>query len=197
MNFLAHIYLSFDHPEISIGNFMADSIKREALSGFSPMLQKGVYLHRAIDQFTDTHSIYKKSCKRLFKTHGHYSRVIVDIFYDHFLAAQWKTYHPMALSQFATNFYSLLESNMSQLPAKTQYLFPYLKAQNWLVAYETIAGLDGILKGMHRRASFSSKMDVAILDLQAQYPAFKKDFNDFFKELIIFSKDTYQYLLNQ
>lgn len=194
MNFLAHIYLSFDHPGISIGNFMADGLKRQRLEHFPTDFQKGVMLHRAIDEFTDQHPIFKKSCKRIFKVHGHYSRVIVDIFYDHFLAVKWANYHSVPLEVFAQDFYTLLDNYFEELPLKTQYLFPYMKKQNWLVAYKKIEGIDQILKGMQRRTKFSAKLDEASKDLIMYYTDFENDFDTFFKELIIFSKASFDTL---
>lgn len=194
MNFLAHIYLSFDHPGISIGNFMADGLKRQRLEHFPTDFQKGVMLHRTIDEFTDQHPIFKKSCKRIFKVHGHYSRVIVDIFYDHFLAVKWANYHSVPLEVFAQDFYTLLDNYFEELPLKTQHLFPYMKKQNWLVAYKKIEGIDQILKGMQRRTKFSAKLDEASKDLIMYYTDFENDFDTFFKELIIFSKASFDTL---
>ena len=194
MNFLAHIYLSFDHPGISIGNFMADGLKRQRLEHFPTDFQKGVMLHRTIDEFTDQHPIFKKSCKRIFKVHGHYSRVIVDIFYDHFLALKWANYHSLPLEVFAQDFYTLLDNHFEELPLKTQHLFPYMKKQNWLVAYKKIEGIDQILKGMQRRTKFSAKLDEASKDLIMYYTDFENDFDTFFKELIIFSKASFDTL---
>ena len=194
MNFLAHIYLSFDHPGISIGNFMADGLKRQRLEHFPTDFQKGVMLHRAIDEFTDQHPIFKISCKRIFKVHGHYSRVIVDIFYDHFLAVKWANYHSVPLEVFAQDFYTLLDNYFEELPLKTQHLFPYMKKQNWLVAYKKIEGIDQILKGMQRRTKFSAKLDDASKDLIMYYTDFENDFDTFFKELIIFSKASFDTL---
>lgn len=194
MNFLAHIYLSFDHPGISIGNFMADGLKRQRLEHFPTDFQKGVMLHRTIDEFTDQHPIFKKSCKRIFKVHGHYSRVIVDIFYDHFLALKWANYHSLPLEVFAQDFYTLLDNYFEELPLKTQHLFPYMKKQNWLVAYKKIEGIDQILKGMQRRTKFSAKLDEASKDLVMHYTDFENDFDTFFKELIIFSKASFDTL---
>ena len=194
MNFLAHIYLSFDHPGISIGNFMADGLKRQRLEHFPTDFQKGVMLHRAIDEFTDQHPIFKKSCKRIFKVHEHYSRVIVDIFYDHFLAVKWANYHSVPLEVFAQDFYTLLDNYFEELPLKTQHLFPYMKKQNWLMAYKKIEGIDQILKGMQRRTKFSAKLDEASKDLVMHYTDFENDFDTFFKELIIFSKASFDTL---
>jgi len=173
---------------------MADGLKRQRLEHFPPDFQKGVMLHRAIDEFTDQHPIFKKSCKRIFKVHGHYSRVIVDIFYDHFLAVKWANYHSVPLEVFAQDFYTLLDNYFEELPLKTQHLFPYMKKQNWLVAYKKIEGIDQILKGMQRRTKFSAKLDEASKDLIMYYTDFENDFDTFFKELIIFSKASFDTL---
>mgnify|MGYP003771172653 FL=1 len=173
---------------------MADGLKRQALEHFPIDFQKGVLLHRAIDEFTDQHPIFKKSCKRIFKVHGHYSRVIVDIFYDHFLAVKWANYHCVPLVVFAQDFYTLLDNHFEELPLKTQHLFPYMKKQNWLVAYKSIEGIDQILKGMQRRTKFSAKLDEASKDLITHYTDLENDFDSFFKELIIFSKASFETL---
>ncbi len=188
MNFLAHIYLSFDQAEVSLGNFIGDHMKGKDYKKYPMAIQQGVLLHRAIDQFTDAHPLYRKSCKRIFHVQGHYSRVIIDVFYDYFLAANWAKYHKTELSIFADQFYNVLESRLSSLPAKTQHLAPYMIQQNWLLAYRSKQGIDRILKAMHRRTSYDSKMDQALLDLIAHEPSLQSDFDAFFPELIIFSR---------
>lgn len=189
MNFLAHIYLSFNQAEVSLGNFIADHVKGKNYQEFSVGVQQGILLHRAIDEFTDQHPLYRQSCKRIFSVQGHYSRVVIDIFYDYFLAAYWKEHHPSELAAFASDFYSLLQSHLDNMPQKTQHLAPYMISQNWLLAYSTQPGIERILKGMHRRTSHASMMDKALLDLQAHEPALKADFDAFFPELIIFSRN--------
>ena len=197
MNFLAHIYLSFNQAEVSLGNFIADHVKGKDYQEFSLGVQQGILLHRAIDDFTDQHPLFRLSCKRIFGTQGHYSRVVIDIFYDYFLAAYWQQHHPSELSVFASDFYSLLQSQLDNMPKKTQHLAPYMISQNWLLAYSTQAGIERILKGMHRRTSHASKMDKALLDLQAHEPALKADFDAFFPELIIFSRNKLSQLQTQ
>ncbi len=62
MNFLAHLYLSADDPEIQLGNFIGDFVRgRDLSSRFSPGIVKGISLHREIDEFTDRHPIVKLS----------------------------------------------------------------------------------------------------------------------------------------
>ncbi len=188
MNFLAHIYLSFDQPEITLGNFFADHIRGNKYKHFPEMIQKGILLHRAIDTFTDSHPIAKKSSKRLHKNYSHYSRVIVDIFYDHFLAKNWENYSEISLEQFAENFYTLLEENYEILPLGTKRMMPYMLADNWLVNYANLEGISRVLNGMNRRTQNKSRMNLAILDLEEHYADFEMEFTTFFAELITFSR---------
>ncbi|MDT7830375.1 acyl carrier protein phosphodiesterase [Pricia sp. S334] len=191
MNFLAHIYLSFEDDEITVGNFIADSIRGNKFSHLPERVQKGIILHREIDTFTDTHPIPKKSSKRLHKNYSHYSRIIVDIFYDHFLAKNWKTYSERPLVDFVDDFYDLLEDNYRILPEGVKRMMPYMIADNWLVNYAKLEGIGKALEGMNRRTRNKSKMNFAIFDLEEHYKAFEREFSDFFGELVVFSKERY------
>jgi len=111
MNFLAHIYLSGDNKDITIGNFIADGIRGNDYKKLPKDIQTGILLHRRIDTFTDAHKIVRQSTKRLHKNYSHYSGVIVDILYDHFLAKNWKKYSDIPLATYVDDFYSLLEDN--------------------------------------------------------------------------------------
>jgi len=145
-------------------------------------------LHRAIDTFTDAHPIPRISSKRLHKNYSHYSRVIVDIFYDHFLAKNWADYSEVPLRRFAENFYDLLEKNYELLPLGTQRMMPYMVADNWLYHYASLDGISRVLNGMNRRTKNKSRMNFAILDLEEHYNDFESEFQAFFEELITFSR---------
>jgi len=191
MNFLAHIYLSFNDDQITIGNFIADSIRGNKIDHLPPRIQKGILLHREIDTYTDSHRIPKISSKRLHKNYSHYSRVIVDIFYDHFLAKNWSVYSAIPLEVFVENFYDLLEDNYTILPDGVKRMMPYMIADNWIYNYSKMEGIGRVLNGMNRRTKNKSKINFAILDLEEHYSEFEKEFTSFFEELITFSKQKY------
>jgi acyl carrier protein phosphodiesterase len=197
MNFLAHIYLSFGDKEITLGNFIADSIRGNKFQHLPPRVQKGIKLHRYIDTFTDTHVIPKISSKRLHANYSHYSRVIVDIFYDHFLAKNWTLYSDVPLDIFVDEFYDLLEENYEILPDGVQRMMPYMIADNWIYNYSKMDGIAQVLNGMNRRTKNKSKMNFAIIDLEEHYSAFEKEFTAFFEELVVFSRQKYQSLTNK
>lgn len=188
MNFLAHIYLSFGDDEITVGNFIADNIRGNKFEHLPERVQKGIILHRKIDTFTDTHPIPKISSKKLHKNYSHYSRVIVDIFYDHFLAKNWNSYSDEPLALFVNRFYDLLEDNYAILPDGVQRMMPYMISDNWLLNYANLEGIGKVLNGMNRRTKNISKMNFAIVDLEEHYDAFEAEFTVFFEELVVFSK---------
>ncbi|MCJ7465996.1 MAG: acyl carrier protein phosphodiesterase [Maribacter sp.] len=191
MNFLAHIYLSFDDDEVTLGNFIADNIPGNKYKHFPAGVQKGILLHREIDTFTDSHAIPKISSKRLHKNYSHYSRVIVDIFYDHFLAKNWGQYSEVPLDIFVSRFYSLLQDNYALLPERVHHMMPYMIDENWIYNYSNMEGIERVLQGMDRRTHNRSKMTYAISDLAQSYSDFEVEFKAFFKELMVFSRTHY------
>lgn len=184
MNFLAHIYLSGENELLKIGNFMADGIRGKDYLQFDPEIQKGVLLHRLIDTFTDAHPVYRQSKHRLHEKYGHYSGVIMDIFYDHFLAKNWSKYHQQDLKTFADVFYQSLQNNYDQLTEKTKKMMPYMIARNWFVSYATVEGLEMILFQMDYRTKHRANMQEAIKELLQFQNEFENEFIIFFQELI-------------
>ena len=188
MNYLAHIYLSQNKDEITIGNFIADFVRGNKYKHFSKGIQNGIYLHRQIDSFTDAHAIVRKSKRRLHERYGHFDGVIIDILYDHFLAKNWTNYSDTALPIYEDDFLKLLKNNFEILPEKVQEIYPYMKEQKWISSYATLEGIEKVLVGVNKRTKNKSKMHLAIEDLKINYTDFEKDFTIFFEELIIFTK---------
>jgi len=184
MNFLAHLHLSGDNEEVMVGNFIGDFVKgRNLREKFGEGIARGVELHRAIDEFTDRHPIVKQSKSRLWPTYRHYSAVIVDIFYDHFLAANWLSYTDEPLGVYAERAYRLMATHDHLLPEQVKYMLGYMIRGNWLVNYAQVEGIQRALTGMSRRASFESKMEQAVQDLRLHYDEFQSDFDQFFPML--------------
>jgi len=189
MNFLAHIYLSGNNEEIAIGNFIADSVRGRKYKVFPLEIQKGILLHRRIDTYTDAHVIFRKSTKRLHMNYSHYAGVIVDIFYDHFLAKNWNEYSNITLKHYIQRFYSSLEEHYSILPERIKQLMPHMISGNWLLSYAEIDGIQRVLDGMNKRTQNRSKMHLATKELKEHYHEFENEFKVFFKDLIKYSNN--------
>lgn len=183
MNFLAHIYLSGNNDFMKIGGFMADGVRGKDYEHFPDDIRKGILLHRAIDTFTDAHAVFRISKHRLHERYGHYSGVIIDVFYDHFLAKNWQDYSDEKLDVFVQNFYQSLEDNFDRLTPKVQNMLPHMERGNWLWNYQFVDGIGTILSQMDRRTKNTSKMGESVQELEQFYKEFEQEFTLFFKEL--------------
>jgi len=189
MNFLAHIYLSGSSDLIKIGNFIADGVRGNQYLAFDSEIKKGIVLHRAIDTFTDFHPLFRKCTKRLHSHYHHYSGVIVDVFFDHFLAKNWNHYYEEPLEEFVQNFYTSLSTYEMHLTEKAKRMKPYMIEQNWLLSYQSIEGIEKILTQMDRRTKNVSMMRNSVTELKLYYSEFEHHFTDFFEELRAFSSE--------
>jgi acyl carrier protein phosphodiesterase len=124
----------------------------------------------------------------LHKNYSHYSGVIVDILYDHFLAKNWKDYSNVPLEVYVEQFYDSLEANFEMLPNRTQRMLPHMIADNWLLSYAKIEGIQRVLDGMNRRTKNVSGMNTATNELKQYYTEFENEFTSFFEELRAFTK---------
>ncbi|WHZ07980.1 MAG: Acyl carrier protein phosphodiesterase [Cytophagales bacterium] len=184
MNFLAHLYLSGMDRKITVGNFIGDFVKGKNLEEqVGKEIARGIQLHREIDWFTDRHPVVRQSKERLRGKYRHYSGVIVDIFYDHFLAKNWNRYSNQLLPDFAEACYTLIEDHHTTLPEEVKYMMPYMIKGNWLVNYAWLEGIQRALSGMARRTKFESKMEESVTDLKDHYSDFENEFFLFFPEL--------------
>lgn len=183
MNFLAHLYLSQNNTNLIIGNFIADGIKGKDLQQFSSAIQEGIVLHRAIDTFTDAHPIFRKSKRRLNARYRHYDSVIIDIFYDYFLAKNWHNYSAIPLDIYTQGIYSVLGKNESIFPENSKRFYDYMVEYNILYNYQYLEGIERVLKGMNNRTKGKSQMDLAIEDLRILTKEFEEDFTVFFKDI--------------
>ena len=183
MNFLAHIYLSGTSDLLKIGNFMADGIRGNQFNSYPEEVQKGIFLHRAIDTFTDAHPIFRKSTKKLHPRYHHYAGVIVDVFYDHFLAKNWSSYSDENLAEYVERFYQSLRDKPTILSPRTSGFMDVMFRENWLLSYQTVTGLNGILTQMDRRTKNQSKMRFATEELVEFYADFENEFTLFFEDL--------------
>ncbi|MFC0179455.1 acyl carrier protein phosphodiesterase [Thorsellia kenyensis] len=188
MNFLAHVYLSDNIPLRAIGNFIADSVKGKDYLNYHGEMRIGILLHRKIDSYTDGHPIFRQSVRRLFEQYRHYSPVIVDMFYDHFLAKYFSQFHSVKLEVFIRNFYLQLEDHLSILPKSSQRIVPILLSENWFLKYKTIEGLEEILVQMDKRKPRQSIMHQSIRELLLDYSDFENDFFQFMPLIKTYAK---------
>ena len=133
MNYLAHAYLSFNNPGILVGNMISDFVKGRKKYDYSKEIQQGIALHREIDSFTDSHFATKEA-KDIFRpAYRLYAGAFIDVVYDHFLALDENVFTDESLEAFTKRTYLLLDQYADQFPERFKAMYPYMKAQNWLV----------------------------------------------------------------
>ena len=197
MNYLAHAYLSFGHPQILAGNMISDFVKGKKQFDYEPLVQKGIKLHRSIDSFTDEHPATREM-KQVFKpVYGLYAGAFADIVYDYFLANDSNEYEtPVILEQFALNTYAMLEEQMNRMPSMFQQMFPYMKTHDWLSNYRHSWAIQRSFAGMARRAKYITESDTAFNIFEKNIPVMQPYYDEFFPLLKNYATHTLQELLN-
>ena len=197
MNFLAHLLLSGEDPELLVGNFIADHVKGNAKYLYPERIRLGIELHRKIDHFTDTHPITAESKALIYPTQKKYAPVVVDLYYDHFLAANFNQFSSKQLPDFASFCYTILSNHYDMLPVEVQSFLPFMIERNWLNNYATVDGIGRSLKGLSRRVNFENQMHLADEDLLRHYQELEHHFHSFFPELIYFVESIHHETLPQ
>ena len=190
MNYLSHIYLSGKSEEIILGNFIGDYVKGRQFLMYPPNVAKGIFLHRQIDSFTDSHPVINECTVKLRPGFGKHSGVVVDIFLDHFLAINWQQYSFEKLSTFTKRFHTLLLSNFTHLPPQVKKFIPFLIQNNRLQSYATFEGIEKTLRIMGQHTSLPAESEFALKILEAEYQFFNGAFNLFFPDIIQFVETT-------
>jgi acyl carrier protein phosphodiesterase len=183
MNYLAHAYLSFNEPEILTGNLISDFVKGKKKFDYSPGIQKGISLHREIDNFTDTHPVTREAKEVFRPDYRLYAGAFMDVVYDHFLATDKNEFTAESLLQFSANTYKLVEPFTAVLPAAFQKMFPYMQQQNWLNNYQYAWGIERSMAGLVRRSAFLSESDTAFSLFEKNYQHLQECYSRFFPAL--------------
>jgi len=191
MNFLAHTYLSGCDGDIIVGNFMGDYVKGRNYVHLPEPVRKGVLIHRDIDSFTDAHPITRRSRLRLVSRYHKYAGVIIDIFYDHFLASLWSEYCNIPLKEYVDRTYALLKQNYRILPMGIKVWFPTFLENNWMLAYQSVEGIELVLDRMSANTTLPDHTSFAIEVLRNRYDSFADDFREFFPSIIDFIEEKY------
>lgn len=194
MNFLGHAVLSFKHPEILVGNMIADYVKgKAALNKFPEKVQSGIVLHRKIDEFTDQHpqtlklKIYYRPAYRL------YAGPCVDHLYDHFLANDPLHFpQQQSLLEFEQNVYQILEQYLEILPAPFNLVFQHMKKNQWLSDIKKIKGLERSFKRLENKAAYMPDSLEAYQVSIGHYYEMNQRFFDFMEEVYQFAQNQYE-----
>jgi acyl carrier protein phosphodiesterase len=183
MNYLAHIYLSGESDEIKVGNFIGDYVKGNRHLEYPDLVAYGIRLHRSIDSFTDSHADVREFINLLKPGYGRYAGIIADVFFDHFLAANWNEYSVYTLRQFAKHAHAVFLSHFLTLPFRVKQFLPFLIQNKRLESYARKESLFQVLEIMSRYTSLPANSEWAMAMLQQEYAQFEALFRSFFAEI--------------
>ena len=90
MNYLGHLYVAGDDPELQLGGLLGDFVRGRDLSAFPEGVARGISLHRSIDAYTDRHPAFRSACEALPAEYRRFSRILIDVYFGHLLARDWQ-----------------------------------------------------------------------------------------------------------
>jgi acyl carrier protein phosphodiesterase len=188
MNFLAHAYLANGSDESLVGSVMGDSVKGPLNGRHGPALTQALVLHRRVDSYTDAHPVVIGSRARVSAGRRRYAGILVDLFFDHFLAQHWKDYSGLALEAFTANVYAALRRKHAMLPDRLQHIAPRMAAMDWLASYREIDAVGLALDRIGERLKRGNALLGSAAELLENYDAFEDDFRVFFPDVVRFAR---------
>ena len=154
-----------------IANLYGDFVKGRDYSHLPDIVQKGVRLHREIDDFIDHHPIVKDLRLSLYEDLPKIAGIAIDLYIDHLLAKNWLDYSSTTLEKFTERFFAhaLDESNLVlandiesfTYPTYFRDLIEVMHRKNWLTRYQNIEGLEMASTGLSTRISFNNNLHFA------------------------------------
>ena len=184
MNHLAHLFLAGPSAESLIGNLAGDFVKGPLGERFTPGIREGIANHRRIDAFTDSHPSVAAFRRVLVPEHGHYARVIADVFFDHFLAARFDEFGGEPLEDFLARTYATIDPHVDELPGMLRYMYPRMRDEQWLIEYRELGGIRLALSGISRRLSRRPRLETATRHLVDSRKELERLFDQFFPDVM-------------
>ena len=189
MNYLAHIRLAGDDPECLIGNFLGDFVKGSIPEDcYAPGIRRGIVMHRRIDAWTDSHEITRECARLISPERRRWSRVILDIFYDHLLAVNWERYSDESLGDFLDRACGIILGAVDIFPEHATARMITIIEDGWIEKYRSVSGLSVVFERMSRRVRRKNPLSGSEQELVAHYDEMNKHFKRFFPEIIEYAK---------
>jgi len=186
MNYLAHLYVSDPDPIAWAGSLMGDFLKGPLPEGGDPHLRKHLLLHRKLDTFAAGNAHFLSSCRRLDTRYRFGRSILIDVFYDHFLACHWNSLADVPLETFSAQVYAGLSDCQEMLPTGLRQLLPRMVREDWLCSYRDPAIVGRVLMSLERRLRHRLPLAQGVDDLTDCRAALEADFGRFIAEAVGF-----------
>lgn len=183
MNYLAHLYLSGPSDGVRLGNFIGDYVKGNRFSRYPPEIRKGILLHRQIDSFMDEHPLSHASAELFRARYTRFSRVIIDVVYDHYLAKNWDKYSDQSLHDFVNEVHKLFITNYFILPPQVRQFLPFLIRSRRMENYQHLSGIEKTLKIMANHTVLPDHSAWAVEQIVKNDRQLQEQFTGFFEDI--------------
>jgi acyl carrier protein phosphodiesterase len=187
MNYLAHLYLADETAESQLGSLLGDFVKgSRAVAEYPPGVRSGIELHRRVDAYTDAHEVVRQTKLLVSPARRRFAGILVDLFFDHFLARRWAEFHPLGLEEFSRRVYGMLREHDAMLPDRLRRMLTFMAADDWLASYREVDAVGRAVNGISRRLRRENTLADGVEELTANYASFEASFQSFFPDLIEF-----------
>ncbi|WP_419769965.1 MAG: ACP phosphodiesterase [Candidatus Marinarcus sp.] len=186
MNWLAHIFLSEKSIDFQIGNYLADPLKGRVWEGSSQEIKKGMSVHKIIDSYTDSHTLFLQSKARLGDK-GLLKALIIDLTYDYLLTKNWHHFCNEDIETFLDSFYSQAIKTLPHLPLHASQPLKRMVEFDLLNKYQNLTHLREAFERIDKRLSTRlAKRDTASAyfhKVSQNIDCIEEDFMLFFPQL--------------
>ncbi len=146
-------------------------------------MARGILLHRQIDVFTDAHPAFAAARERLDPAFRRYAGILLDLFFDHFLAQSFGQLTGRNLGVFAGVTYGNLRAHWHMLPRSLQRFARYQERHNLLTNYADEACLSMVLEAVSGRFKRTNPLADGLGQLQKHRGSLEADFLLLFDDL--------------
>ncbi|MCF6266525.1 MAG: acyl carrier protein phosphodiesterase [Desulfuromusa sp.] len=161
---------------------MGDFVKGVVPATYPEELSRHLKLHRHIDSLTQRSEIFQTSRRRLDPCFRYARSVLVDVFYDHFLACRWDDYSDQPLAFFSQEVYRGLLSCYDLLSSGLQQQLPRMIEYDWLTAYRKPETVQRVLQRLEERIKHKIPLAAGFPQLELWRDELENDFTAFMDE---------------
>ncbi len=161
---------------------MGDFVKGAVSESLPDELSRHLKLHRHIDSLTQRSEVFQTSRRRLDPRFRYARSVLVDVFYDHFLACRWDEYSNQPLASFSQTVYCGLQSCYDHLSPGLQQQLPRMIEYDWLTSYQQPNIVQRVLERLEDRINHKLPLAAGFSQLDLWREELECDFQRFMNE---------------
>ncbi|NID17374.1 ACP phosphodiesterase [Luteibacter yeojuensis] len=189
MNVLAHALLAGNDAALRLGGAMGDFVHGTPDPSLPERVREGIYLHRAIDTFTDSHPEVRAARERMPPPFRRYAGILLDVWFDHLLARDFAAWSETPLEEFSAGIRAELHAAEGLLPDGLKRFLAYMDRHGLPAGYVHIERVAGAFAGISKRLSRANPVADGVEVLQAQSGSLERTFAAFFPDLQAFAEE--------